>query len=79
MVRRKGDEPEQEDKALERLRQFEESRKPVPEINPGDKKKKKNKKKDSAKNDEDDQPDTDDSGMNDEDDRPDTATDDLMP
>ncbi len=55
MVKRKGDEPD--NKALQRLRQFEESRKAVPDINPDDDKNKKDKKKDSKKKDKDDQPD----------------------
>ena len=61
MTKRKSDEPD--DKALERLRQFEESRKPVPDKIHGDEKKKKNGKKDSGKKDDKD--------------RPDKATDDL--
>jgi hypothetical protein len=50
MVKRKSDEPE--NKALQRLQQFEESRKAVPEIKPGDDKKKKENKKDPEKKDE---------------------------
>jgi hypothetical protein len=41
MVKQKGDEPD--NKALERLRQFEEQRKPVPEQEPDNDKKNKNK------------------------------------
>ena len=55
MTKRKSDEPD--DKALERLRQFEESRKPVPDKKSEDDKKKKNGKKNSGKKDEKDQPD----------------------
>jgi hypothetical protein len=55
MTKRKSDEPD--DKALERLRQFEESRKPVPDKILGDEKKKKNGKKDSGKKNEKDHPD----------------------
>jgi hypothetical protein len=55
MVKRKSDEPE--NKALQRLQQFEESRKAVPDIKPDDDKKKKDKKNDSKKKDENDHPD----------------------
>ena len=52
MIKRRSDEPD--DKALERLRQFEEQRKPVPDVNrdneqKDDVKKKKPGKKDKGK------------------------------
>ena len=50
MVKRKSDEPE--NKALQRLQQFEEARKAVPDIKPGDDKKKKDKEKEPKKKDE---------------------------
>ena len=43
MVKRKSDEPD--NKALERLREFEAKRKPVPDNKTGEEKKKKDKKK----------------------------------
>jgi hypothetical protein len=53
MVKQRSDEPD--DKALERLRQFEQERKPVPEnVSKDDKKKKEENKADKPK----DKPDT---------------------
>jgi hypothetical protein len=54
MVKQRTDEPE--DKALERLRQFEQQRRPVPDAE--DEKKKKNRKKEGTEDEADDEPDS---------------------
>jgi len=56
MVKQRSDEPD--DKALERLRQFEQERKPVPNNLKDDNKKDKNSKKQSGEEEADDAPDS---------------------
>jgi len=56
MVKRSSDEPD--DKALERLRQFEQERKPVPSNSNDDKKKSKDSKKQTDEESADDAPDS---------------------
>jgi len=56
MVKQRSDEPD--DKALERLREFEQQRKPVPENSNDDKKKSKDPKKQNAEENADDTPDS---------------------
>ena len=56
MVKRSSDEPD--DKALERLRQFEQERKPVPNNLNDDKKKSKDSKKQNGEENADDEPDS---------------------